>query len=228
MPLKVRNNCHLAVRTFNLIIFDLDGVVIDSAPDLVSAAQYSLKQIGSSDPGFSFIRGCIGGGARNLLLRSLDEDKKGRVDEAMTIFRDYYERNCVNETVLYPGVHDVLTFYSGHKRLALATFKIRAATQRILAELDVLKYFDAIVTADDVQRPKPDPECIHHVLNKLHCSPDDAILVGDTPTDINTAKNAGISSCAVLYGIGTRDDLFDSEPDFIVENILELTSIVVS
>ena len=228
MPLKVRNNSRLAVRTFNLIIFDLDGVIIDSAPDLVSAAQYSLKQVGSSDPGFSFIRRCIGGGARNLLLRSLDEDKKGRVDEAMTIFRDYYERNCVNKTVLYPGVHDVLIFYFGHKRLALATFKIRAATQRILAELDVLKYFDAIVTADDVQRPKPDPECIHHLLHDLDCSADEAILVGDTPTDVNTAKNAGISSCAVLYGIGTRDDLFASEPDFIVENILELTSIVVS
>jgi phosphoglycolate phosphatase len=228
MPLKVNNNDRIAARTFNLIIFDLDGVIIDSARDLVSAAQYSLRQVGSSDPGFSFMRRCIGVGARKLLLRSLDEDKKDRVDEAMGIFREYYERNCANQTVLYPGVSDVLNFYSGHKPLALATFKIRAATQRILTELDVLKYFDVVVTADDVQRPKPDPECIHHVLNKLHCSPDEAILVGDTPTDISTAKNAGISSCAVLYGIGTRDDLFGSKPDFIVENILELTSIVVS
>ena len=227
MPLKVRNDGCVAVRTFKLIIFDFDGVIIDSARDLVSAAQYSLQQVGSSDPGFAFIRGCIGGGARNLLLRSLDKDKKDRVDEAMAIFRNYYEQNCVNETVLYPGVNDVLTFYVGHKRLALATFKIRAATEKILAQLDVLNYFDAVVTADDVQRPKPNPECIHSVLNNLHCSPDEAILVGDTPTDINTAKNAGISSCAVLYGIGTREDLFAAKPDFIVENILELTSIVV-
>lgn len=227
MPLKARNNGCVAVRTFNLIIFDLDGVIIDSARDLVSAAQHSLKQVGSSDPGFAFIRRCIGGGARSLLLHSLDEDKKDRVDEAMSIFRDYYERNCVTETVLYPGVNDVLTFYSGHKHLALATFKIRAATQRILAQLDVSNYFDAIVTADDVQHPKPDPECINSLLQRLGHSPDEAILVGDTPTDIDTAKNAGIASCAVLYGIGTREDLFAAKPDFIVENILELTSIVV-
>ena len=228
MPLKVRNSSSVAVRTFNVIIFDLDGVIIDSARDLVSAAQYSLKRVGSSDPGFSSIRGCIGGGARNLLLRSLDDDKKDRIDEAMTIFRDYYERNCVNETVLYPGVNDVLSFYSGHKPLALATFKIRAATQKILAKLDLTRYFDVVVTADDVQRPKPDPECIHSVLQALRCSPDEAILVGDTPTDVRTAQNAGISSCAVLYGIGTRADIFAANPDFIVENILELTSIVVS
>ena len=228
MPLKVKNNHRLAVRKFNLIIFDLDGVIIDSARDLASAVQYSLKQVGSSDPGFPFIRRSIGGGARNILLQSLDADKKERVDEAMIIFRDYYESHCTNETVLYPGVSDVLNFYSGHKHLALATFKIRAATQKILAELDVLKYFDIVVTADDVQRPKPDPECIHQVLTNLQCSPEEAILVGDTPTDVNTAKNAGISSCAVFYGIGTRDDLFASKPDFVVENIVELTSIVVS
>lgn len=227
MPLKDRNDGGVAVRTFNLIVFDLDGVLIDSARDLVSAAQYSLREVGSSDPGFPFIQRCIGGGARNLLLRSLDEDKKDRVDEAMAIFRSYYERNCVNETVLYPGVRDVLSFYVGHKRLALATFKIRAATEKILAQLDVSNYFDAIVTADDVRRSKPDPECIHSLLKSLGHSPDEAILIGDTPTDINTAKNAGISSCAVLYGFGTREDLFSAKPDFIVENILELTSIVV-
>jgi phosphoglycolate phosphatase len=228
MSLKVERDSLVAVRSFNLIIFDLDGVIIDSTHDLVSAAQYTLGRVGSSDPGFSFLRNCIGGGARNLLLHSLDEDKKDRVEDALTIFREYYERNCVNATRLYPGVKDVLTFYSGHKSLAVATFKIRAATQRILAELGVLHLFNAIVTADDVQRPKPDPQCVESILQSLRCSAEETILIGDTPTDVQTAKNAGICSCAVLYGIGTHEDLYAAKPDFVIENLLELTSIVVT
>lgn len=220
-----RNSC-TATRTFDLVIFDFDGVLIDSAQDLAAAARHSLLQLGSGVPSYPFIRSCIGGGARNLLLRCLDEDKKQRVDEALSVFRSYYEQHCADRTSLYPGVREVLEFYSRRKRLALATYKIRTATHKILAALDIDRYFDVVVTADDVQRPKPDPECINCVLQTLHCSPDEAILVGDTPTDVRTAKNASISSCAVLYGIGTRHDLDACTPDFIVDNILELKNIV--
>ncbi len=225
LPAVERDAC-TATRTLNLVIFDFDGVIIDSAQDLAAAARHSLLYLGSGVPPFPFIRSCIGGGARNLLLRCLDDDKKDRVDEALPLFREYYERHCADHTALYPGVREVLEFYSHRKRLALATYKIRTATHKILAALNVDRHFDVVVTADDVQRPKPDAECIDYVLQNLHCSPDDAILVGDTPTDIRTAKNAGISSCAVLYGIGTRQDLAACSPDFMVENILELKNIV--
>ncbi len=225
MLLAARNSS--AVRTYDVIIFDLDGVVIDSIPDLVAALRHSLHQVGSSDRDPVFVRSCIGGGARNILLRCLDENKKERIDEAMQTFRAYYEENCTNQTTLFPGVREILEFYSGKTRLALATFKIRPATLKILTQLDVLKYFEVVITADDVQRPKPDPECINRILNNLHSSRDAAILIGDTPTDVSTGKNAGISTCAVLYGIGTRRELDACEPDFIVESILDLKQIVV-
>lgn len=227
MPQKDKSSVSTTVRTYDVIVFDLDGVIIDSARDLVAAARYSLHQVGSSDRDFPLVRSYIGGGARNLLLRCLDENKRDRIDEVLNIFKAYYEANCTVQTTLYPGVSDVLAFYAGKKRLALATFKIRPATLKILSQLDVLKYFDVVVTADDVQQPKPDPECINHILKTLHSSPDDAILIGDTPTDVRTGKNAGISTCAVLYGIGTRKELNACEPDFIVENILDLKHIVV-
>ncbi|MGB8886542.1 MAG: HAD-IA family hydrolase [Candidatus Korobacteraceae bacterium] len=225
MLLAARNSS--AARTYDVIIFDLDGVVIDSIPDLVAALRHSLHQVGSSDRDPVFVRSCIGGGARNILLRCLDENKKERIDEAMQTFRAYYEENCTNQTTLFPGVREILEFYSGKTRLALATFKIRPATLKILTQLDVLKYFEVVITADDVQRPKPDPECINRILNNLHSSRDAAILIGDTPTDVSTGKNAGISTCAVLYGIGTRRELDACEPDFIVESILDLKQIVV-
>jgi phosphoglycolate phosphatase len=207
-------------------VFDLDGVVIDSVADIVAAACHCLQQVGSQERDPVFIRGCIGGGARNLLLRCLDEDKKDHVDAAMKIFKSYYAQNCTEHTVLFPGVLDVLEHYAGKKKLALATFKLRSATIKILTELKAISYFDVIVTADDVQRPKPDPECVNYILEALGCSRDVAIMVGDTRTDIMTGKNAGIATCAVTYGIGTLEELKMCEPDFIVKNILELKKIV--
>jgi phosphoglycolate phosphatase len=223
---KAKSSCYTATRTYELIVFDLDGVVIDSVGDIVAAARHTLQHVGSQDRDFAFIRDCIGGGARNLLLRCLDGDRQDRIDEALKIFKSHYEQNCTNLTVLYPGVLDILAYYAGRKKLALATFKIRSATLKILTELKALRYFDVIVTADDVQRPKPDPECVNTILETLRCSRHGTILVGDTQTDILTAKNAGIATCAVSYGIGTLEELKACEPDFIVGNILELKEIV--
>lgn len=226
MPLKAKSSVCAAVRTYDVIVFDLDGVIIDSARDLVAAARYSLHQVGSSDRDFSLVRSYIGGGARNLLLRCLDEDKRDRIDEVLNIFKAYYEENCTAQTILYPGVRDVLAFYAGKKHLALATFKIRPATLKILTALDIRDYFQLVVTADDVQRSKPDPECINHILRSLHCDSDAALLVGDTRTDVLTGKNAGVATCAVSYGIGTRQELEDAAPDFIIDDIRELKNIV--
>lgn len=222
----VAPSCEAATRTYDLIVFDLDGVVIDSVADIVAAASYCLQEMGSQARDPAFIRECIGGGARNLLLRCLDEDKKERIDAALKIFKGYYTQNCTKHTVLFPGVLDILEYYAGKKKLALATFKLRSATIKILTELKVLSYFDVIVTADDVQRPKPDPECVNYLLEALHTGRDDAIMVGDTSTDILTGKNAGIATCAVTYGIGTLEELKGCEPDFIVDNIVELKRIV--
>jgi len=222
---KVKSSRHTATRTIELIVFDLDGTIIDSAQDLAQAARYSLQQVGSGLRSFEFIRSCIGGGARNLLLRCLDDDKKDRSDAALAYFRNYYEENCTAHTVLYPGVAEVLRFYAGKKRLALATFKIRPATARILQSLGIAECFDVWITADDVQRPKPDPECIQTILRRVGLSAEDALLVGDTTTDILTGKNAGVATCAVTYGIGTRKQLSDARPAFIIDHIRELKEI---
>ncbi len=226
MQLKARSNSSTAIHTFDLVVFDFDGVVVDSADDLVAAIQHSLHAVGSKDPGYSSIRELIGVGAQQLIMRSLERDKKHRIDDAMDIFREYYVQNCTEQTKLYPGVQEMLAFYHTCKYVALATFKIRAATLKILTDLGIREYFDAIVTADDVVRHKPDPESIHTILQKLRCTADATLLVGDTPTDIQTGRNAGISVCAVTYGMGARQKLKDARPDFLIDDIRELRDIV--
>ncbi|MGD9155559.1 MAG: HAD-IA family hydrolase [Bacillota bacterium] len=211
---------------FDTIIFDLDGVVIDSAQDLAGAVQHTLKFLNCETRDYEYIRNSIGGGARNILLKCLSEDKKRLIDEAMRHFREYYKENCANKTVLYPGVAEVLEYYSGKKNIALATFKIRSATVRILKKLNVLQYFDVIITADDVEKPKPDPQCIEKILEKLNCQTKKVILIGDTANDLLTGKNAGIKTCAVLYGIGTEDEIRKHNPNYIIKNIMELKRII--
>jgi phosphoglycolate phosphatase len=226
MLLKDKSRTSTAVSTFDLIVFDLDGTVIDSAEDLVEAARHSLRHVGSGEPSFAFIKSCIGGGARNLLLRCLDDDKKDRVDQAMAFFRQYYERHCTDHTVLYPGMYEVLRYYAGKKHLALATFKIRTATLRILEHLTVIDCFDVVITADDVSHPKPDPECIQTILQRVHLNPENTLLVGDTSTDVLTGQNAGVATCAVRYGIGSQQQLANAQPTFIIDDIRELKEIV--
>jgi phosphoglycolate phosphatase len=195
--------------------------------DIIAAARHCLQRFGNQDRDAAFIRSCIGGGARTLLLRCMDEDKKEHIDDALKLFKSYYEDHCTRHTVLFPGVLDVLEHFSGKKKMALATFKIRSATLKILTELKIIDYFDVIVTADDVRQPKPDPECVQFILQKLDCHREAAIMVGDTRTDILTAKNAGIATCAVTYGIGTPEELAACEPDYTVGTIEELKNIVV-
>ncbi len=221
-----RSSCSTTTRTYDLIVFDLDGVIIDSVGDIVAAVHHTLKQVGSQDRDFAFIRNGIPNTVRPFLLPCLDDQSKDRIDEAIEVFKIYYEQNCTRHTVLYPGVRDALEYYAGKKKLAVATSNLYPAAMKMLHDLNIFRYFDLIVTGDDVERAKPDPECVNYILKSLGCSRDAAIMVGDTPTDIVTGKNAGIATCAVLYGIGTLAELNPCAPDFMVENLMELKQIV--
>jgi phosphoglycolate phosphatase len=185
-----------------------------------------LLQVGSQDRDFAFIRSCIPRPTRPFLLLCLDDHTKDRIDEAVQLFDSRYQQSCTQHTALYPGVLDFLAGYAGKKKLAVATSNLKSAVFKMLDALNATHYFDLIITADDVQRPKPDPECLNYILEALHCSRDRALMVGDTPTDILTGKNAGTATCAVTYGIGTLEELKPSEPDFVVQDILELRKIV--
>jgi phosphoglycolate phosphatase len=220
------SSCSATTRTYDLIVFDLDGVIIDSVGDIVAAVHHTLKLVGSQDRDFAFIRSCIPNTIRPFLLPCLDDHSKDRIDEAVEVYKTYYEQNCTRHTVLYPGVREALEYFAGKKKLAVATSNLSPATSKMLEGLNVFRYFDLIVTGDDVERSKPDPESVNYILETLGCSRDAAIMVGDTPTDIVTGKNAGIATCAVLYGIGTLAELNRCAPDFMVENLTELKQIV--
>lgn len=215
-------------KAYSHIIFDLDGTLVDTLPDLVGTVLQIMKKYGFEEKSEEFVRSCIGGGARNLLLRCLGAENEALIDsELMAYFTAYYSENCSVRSKVYPGVKDVLDYYKQKgTALSVATFKIRSATERIFNDFGLMDYFDVIVTADDVKNPKPAPDCINAILGQYQCGPEDAILIGDTKTDYQTGANAGVAVCGVTYGYGEPSVIEGLKPAYVIDNITKMQQLI--
>ena len=208
-----------------LLIFDLDGTVADTLPDIAASARFLAEELGCPPPDEAFVRSCIGGGAGKLVGRILGTDDPARIADAKRLFAEHYNAHAAVRTRLYDGVPEVLEHYAGRKRLAMATFKSRPAAERILAHFGIAGCFERLVTADDCRRTKPDPECVERILTALQVRPEDAVLIGDTVTDMDTGRNAGVLTCGVTYGYGSARDIFTRGPDYLVSRITDIQAI---
>lgn len=217
-----------ASKVYDYLIFDLDGTLVDTCPDIIETIKFIIEQYGFQQKTEAFIRSCIGGGARNVLLKTLGADKATLIDtEILPLFVAHYTEHCDNKTFAYDGVEAVLKYYKNQgKALSVATFKIRSATEKILKTLNLIDYFDILVTADDVKNPKPNPDCIMAILDYYKCKPVDAILIGDTKTDYLTGTNAGIDVCGVTFGYGDPDEVRALKPAYVIDTITELEEVV--
>ncbi len=202
--------------------------MVDSCPDIIETIKYIIERYSFEQKDDAFIRSCIGGGARNVLIKTLGKDKEILIDqEILPLFIDYYTKNCDKKTYAYAGVEEVLDYYKHvGKALSVATFKIRSATEKILKTLKLYDYFDILVTADDVKNPKPHPDCIHSILSYYNCRKTQAILIGDTKTDYLTGTNAGIDVCGVTFGYGSPEDVRSLSPTYVIDRMEELEKVV--
>ena len=212
---------------YDTVVFDFDGVIADTAPDIIQSARRVIEMVGSTARSDEFIAKSIGGGARKLLLRVLDPEFHDRMNEVLPEFVQYYDQNCDVKTSLYPHVLEGLQrvkargFHTG-----LATMKLRKATLKICETLGITSYFDTVVTPEDVQKPKPDPESILKILDTVGSTVDKAILIGDTKTDILTAQNSGVDCAVVPYGYGNFKEMQLAGPTYVIQNLLELDNIL--
>jgi phosphoglycolate phosphatase len=209
----------------DLLIFDLDGTLIESKWDIACAVNLTLGEMGlplrSEEEIFSF----VGDGVKRLLRLSVGEDNLDHYQEALKIFRGHYLAHCLDRTTFYPGINDVLAHFSG-KRMAVATNKSLEYTTAILSGLGA-HHFAYVVGGDNGYGLKPEPGMLTHILEKLGVSPDRAVLIGDSTNDINGGHRAGIKVCAVGYGMGNRDRMFACKPDWFIENPHELMDLFI-
>lgn len=214
------------MKNIELIIFDLDGCMVHTQPDIALAFQNTAKAIADMDISLEFAGGLIGGGAKKAMERVFGADRPDLVEPALKYFKASYVNNCCELSTAYPGVIETLEHFKGKVKLAVATAKIRAATETILKKLGLFDYFDMLVCDEDMTKMKPDPECIHIILNKLNVQPERAVMVGDMKTDVMAAKAANAGSVAVTYGYGKLEDIKSESPDYIVNDIRELQNLI--
>ena len=209
------------------IVFDLDGVLIDSGRDIANAVNFTLETLGLPKRPVEQIVSFIGPGAEGILRKSLGSAADSLIDQALPIYKARYNEYCVVETTVYPGIPAMLSqLKSAGKAMAVATNKMEAFTHRILDGLGISQYFDLIIGAESVTRRKPDPQAINLILASLQVPPEKTIVVGDATTDIQAAKAAGTISCGATYGLGSVEEITGAHPDFIINEASELPAYI--
>lgn len=213
-----------------LIIFDLDGTLINSAPDLALAINYMLKQIEQSTYSEAIIHEWVGNGALTLVRRALSGCKKidesldtDFVDKSLTIFLDFYAKNLCNATVTYDQVPQTLqTIKDKGYILAIVTNKPFAFVNPILEGLKLDGLFELILGGDSLEEKKPHPLPLLHVCETLGFSVEKTLMVGDSKNDILAANACDMHSVGVTYGYNYGEDIGSYTPSLVIDNFEEL------
>ena len=203
---------------FRLIIFDLDGTLADTQDDLAAAVNATRAFRGLPPLGLPGIRSAIGDGARSLVERTVGREG---VEESLGHFIHYYREHSVVKTRLYPGVLEVLRATEDRIR-AVVTNKPERISRRILKALEVDGHFVEVIGGDTLPVRKPDPAAVLGLLQRHSIPPDSALMVGDSPIDVATAKAAGIASAALRGGYADPGALEASRPDFLLVSLGDL------
>lgn len=208
----------------NIIIFDFDGVIIDSGQDIASAMQHVLKQFKQPMLTGEKIISHVGHGVEYLIRNCFSGCDDDTIEQVIPIYRKHYLENAVVETRLYEHVKETLEYIesSKNKKIALVTNKPEDLALKILEVLGVKQYFDMVVGPESVKKMKPDPEGILQVLEHFKLPAQHAIMVGDSYVDVEAGKNAGTLTCGVTYGLGNREELIKSSPDILISDLAEL------
>jgi phosphoglycolate phosphatase len=187
------------------LIFDLDGTLIDSKLDLVHSVNATLRHLHRPELPEETISSYVGNGAPVLVAKSLGpEVNPEELDRALKFFLSHYEEHKMDNTCAYPGVAETLAQLR-HLPMAVLTNKPTRISVRILNSLGLGKYFRAIYGGNSFESKKPDPFGANKILQEFDIAAREALLVGDSEVDVQTARNAGTQAAAVNYGFGAHD-----------------------
>lgn len=216
-----------------LILWDLDGTLIDTLDDLGEAVSHTLRLRGLPTHGREDYRRMVGHGVRNLVKRALmasrvqiedTPDGEAFVDEALADFKAYYSAHIDVYSRPYPGISELLAELDAARvKLAVVSNKFQEGTDQLIREFFPKIRFAAILGNRPGYPLKPDPAIVEEALARAGVLRSDALLVGDSPTDMHTAENGGIDSLAVSWGYRTREDLAAYR---IVESVADLRKII--
>ncbi|MCR5046451.1 MAG: HAD-IA family hydrolase [Treponema sp.] len=215
-------------------LFDCDGVIINSAADISDAVNASLKHFRMTQLSYAKLKTFVGNGARALIERAVRTSKglsldaplpveEKRLQEILKYYLDYYYSHAIIKTKLYPGFAKAAqTLYESGVKLGIVTNKPTNILLEILEYFKIAKYFEAPIGADKVKELKPAPEGIFLALKTLGANPKQAIMVGDSYTDIGAGHAAGTFTAACLKGMGDKKAMLAQKPELILGYAAEI------
>jgi|YNPMSStandDraft_1061717.scaffolds.fasta_scaffold03555_8 phosphoglycolate phosphatase len=212
----------------DLVIFDLDGTLVDSQLDLANAVNAARAHLGLDPIEVDRIASYVGDGAPVLIRRALGpEATETEVQQALQFFYDYYREHMLDHTRPYPGVRSALDrLRDAGVKMAVLTNKPVRFSQALVDGLGLGGHFFRVYGGNSFEQKKPHPIGVETLLAESGAAPDRALMVGDSAVDVRTARNAGIAVCGVTYGF--QPEGFESEPpDFLIDNLEELARMVV-
>ena len=217
-----------------LALFDLDGTLVDSAPDISLALNSALTDSSLPVLGEHKVRSYIGEGSKRLVHRAITRKYEGVADKNLydqvsKKFLDNYADNIFIKSKIYPKVKETLCELRNHKiSLGCVTNKPYEFAISLLKATDLIKYFAIIIGGDSLPKKKPDPEPIIYAIKKLGTRKENTTMIGDSITDLTAAKNAGVQSICVSYGYSGDVDLSTQNPDKIINSMEELPEAITS
>lgn len=205
-----------------LVVFDLDGTLIDSAEDIARAVNELRERFELAPLPLETIESYIGNGVRKLLERALPGFERESVEDAHEIYLPIYRRRLLDNTRAYPGVVPALEELDvAGRTLAVLTNKPLKESLLILEGLGLRRHFAQVYGGDSFEHKKPDPTGLRCLLDETNAGPRETLFVGDSAVDLETARNAGVRCCLVTYGI-RPETVAALEPDLRVDDLREL------
>jgi phosphoglycolate phosphatase len=222
----------MKLSTLRAVLFDLDGTLVHSAPDIAQAANRALTTMGYGERPLSEIEAYIGDGAEQLIHRCLTGTLHGRAEsrlhaETYRWFQSHYATGLLDSTRPYPGVLETLEALSARGiSLACVTNKPERFTRPLLQGLGLSRFFTATLGGDTLSTKKPDPAPLLHAALLCGATSETAVMVGDSLTDLNAARAAKMPIYCVNYGYSVNDDLSAHKPDALVSRLPDLLELL--
>lgn len=207
------------IPQFPVYLFDVDGTLLDSAADICGAIQTVLAGAGHVGVSDDFLRLYIGRHLYDLFEDLFPGRTREQMDVMIAEYRGHYLGRNHAGTRTFPGVAEALAALPGRK--STATTKGTPTTRAVLEMFGLARYFDHVQGTDGFPA-KPEPDVIFASLKALGASPEECLLIGDSPTDMKAGRRAGVQTCAVLWGYGRGEDLLACEPDYVLEHPSQL------
>lgn len=222
----------MTMKRPKMVLIDVDGTLVDSVPDLAYCVDRMMEKLDMPIRGEEQVRQWVGNGVERLVRRALIGQLDGEPDEALfekalPVFMELYAENTSKRSCLYPGVNAGLDYLRGAGySMGCVTNKAARFTEPLLKDLGIRDYFAIVVSGDTLPRKKPDPLPLLHAAEHFGVEPAEALMIGDSVSDVKAARAAGFRIVCMSYGYNHGMDIREANPDAVIDSMAELEALL--